>query len=58
MKAEEKKVPEVLFLHQAEINRKLQLHLDWHETFIKYIEENNVELYKKGAKYTDDLLKQ
>jgi|TARA_B110000444_G_scaffold259528_1_gene303519 hypothetical protein len=52
---QEKKVPEILFLHQVDINHKLKSHLYWHETFIDYIKKADVELYKLGVKYTDDL---
>jgi hypothetical protein len=54
MKKEEK-VPLTIFKHQLEINHKLQFKLHWLETFLEYIKKNNIELYKKANKYTNDL---
>ena len=54
MKKEEK-VPLIIFKHQLEINHKLQFKLHWLETFLEYIKKNNIELYKKANKYTNDL---
>lgn len=52
---EEKQVPEILFLNEIERNHKLKLHLYWHETFIEYIKKADIDLYKSGVKYTDEL---
>ncbi len=49
------KVPLIIFKHQLEINHKLQFKLHWLETFLEYIKKNNIELYKKANKYTNDL---
>ena len=48
-------VPLEIFLHQLKINRLNQSKIDWQETFIEYIKENNVKLYKEARKFTDDL---
>jgi len=52
---EEKQVPEILFLNEIERNHKLKSHLYWHETFIEYIKKADIDLYKSGVKYTDEL---
>ena len=48
-------VPLEIFLHQLKINRLNQSKIDWQETFIEYIKEKDIELYKKAKKFTDDL---
>ena len=54
MKKEET-APLSILLHQLKINRLNQSKIDWQETFIEYIKENNVKLYKEARKFTDDL---
>ena len=47
--------PLSIFLDQLRINRLNQSKIYWQETFIEYIKENNIELYKEAKKFTDDL---
>ena len=54
MKKEET-APLSIFLDQLRINRLNQSKIYWQETFIEYIKENNIELYKEARKFTDDL---
>jgi hypothetical protein len=54
MKKEEK-VPLIIFKNQLEINHKLQFKIHWFETFVEYIKRNDLELYKKANKYTNNL---
>jgi cell division protein FtsB len=49
------KVPYIIFENLLEKNHSLQSKIYWQETFIEYIKENNVELYKEARKFTDDL---
>ena len=54
MKKEET-VPLEIFLHQLKINRLNQSKIDWQETCIEYIKQNNVELYNEARSFTNDL---
>lgn len=54
MKKEET-APLQLLLNALEVNRNNLGKIYWQETFIKYIKENNLELYKEAKKFTDDL---
>ena len=54
MKKEET-APLSILLDQLKINRLNQSKIYWQETFIEYIKENNLELYKEARKFTDDL---
>ena len=54
MKKEET-APLSILLDQLRINRLNQSKIYWQETFIEYIKENNVKLYKEARKFTDDL---
>ena len=47
--------PLSILLDQLKINRLNQSKIYWQETFIEYIKENNLELYKEARKFTDDL---
>ena len=47
--------PIELFMNQLKINQLNQSKIYWQETFIEYIKEKNVELYKEAKKFTDDL---
>lgn len=47
--------PLKLFMNQLKINQLNQSKIYWQETFIDYIKENNIELYKEARKFTDDL---
>ena len=47
--------PLELFMNQLKINQLNQSKIYWQETFIDYIKENNIELYKEARKFTDDL---
>jgi hypothetical protein len=47
--------PLSIFLDQLKINRLNQSKIYWQETFIEYIKENNLELYKEARKFTDEL---
>ena len=48
-------VPLEIFLHQLKINRLNQSKIDWQETCIEYIKQNNVELYNEARSFTNDL---
>ena len=48
-------VPLEIFLHQLKINRLNQSKIDWQETCIEYIKQNNVELYNEARSFTYDL---
>tara|TARA_R100000700_G_C3091355_1_gene92555 strand:+ start:367 stop:582 length:216 start_codon:yes stop_codon:yes gene_type:complete len=50
-----KPVPVEIFMNQLKVNRKNQSKIDWQETFIEYIKENNIDLYDKAIKYTNNL---
>jgi len=54
MKKEET-APLSIFLNQLKINQLNQFKINWQETFIEYVKEKNVELYKEAKKFTDDL---
>ena len=54
MKKEETAPLEIL-LQALNVNKKNLGKIYWQETFIEYIKENNVELYKEARKFTDDL---
>ena len=54
MKKEET-APLSIFLDQLKINRLNQSKIYWQETFIEYIKEKDIGLYKKAKKFTDDL---
>ena len=48
-------VPLEIFLHQLKINRLNQSKIDWQETCIEYIKQNNLELYNEARSFTNDL---
>ena len=54
MKKEETAPLEIL-LQALNVNKKNLGKIYWQETFIEYIKENNLELYKEAIKFTDDL---
>ena len=54
MKKEET-APLSILLHQLKINRLNQSKIDWQETCIEYIKQNNVELYNEARSFTNDL---
>ena len=55
MKKEEILVPESLFLNEHRKASRLQSKIYFQETFIEYIKENNLDLYDKAMKYTNEL---
>ena len=50
-----KEVPVSIFMDQLKVNRKNRKLIYWQETFIEYIKENNIDLYDKAAKHTNEL---
>ena len=54
MKKEETAPFEILKI-ALDINDSNLSKIYWQETFIEYIKENNIDLYDKAVKYTNDL---
>jgi len=54
MKKEET-VPYEILQIALNINKSNLEKIYWQETFIEYIKENNINLYNKVVKYTNDL---
>ena len=50
-------VPLVILQNALEVNRRNLDKIYWQKTFIEYIKENNLKLYKEAKKYTDELEK-
>ena len=50
-------VPLVILQNALEVNRRNLDKIYWQKTFIEYIKENNLKLYKEAKKYTDKLEK-
>jgi hypothetical protein len=49
------KVPFEIYADLLSTNRRMYEKINWQETFIDYIKENNREMYYKARRYADNL---